>query len=65
MSAIECKADIAKSPVMRACCERPRKRYAAKSYEFRLAILIAIGHFSGGHAHWIITNDSTPQHHGL
>ena len=32
---------------------------------FRLAMLIAIGPSVGGHAHWIIANDSTPQSAGL
>jgi hypothetical protein len=32
---------------------------------FRLAILVATRPSIGGHAHWIITNDSTPQSAGL
>jgi hypothetical protein len=32
---------------------------------FRLAMSFAIGPSIGGHGHWIITNDSTPQSPGL
>ena len=49
-----------------ACCARAASGHAtaplSTATNFRLAILIAIGPSDRGHAHWIIANDSTPQH---
>jgi hypothetical protein len=50
-----------------ACCACAASGHAnamrpSATMNFRLAMSIAIGPSIGGHARWIVVNDSTPQH---